>query len=76
VIRAEKVLEGLRKEVEGATELAAKLAMEVPVMQKNVPEMRVEAERLVKLVAKELEVAKREELKWRLAGEGERGKGN
>ena len=76
VLRAEKVLAGLRKEAEGATELAAKLAMEVPVMQKNAPEMRAEAERLVKLVARELEVAKREELKWRLAGEGERGKGN
>ena len=76
VLRAEKVLAGLRKEVEEATELAAKLAMEVPVMQKNAPEMRVEAERLVKLVARELEVAKREELKCRLAGEGERGKGN
>ncbi|MEI8106737.1 MAG: c-type cytochrome domain-containing protein [Verrucomicrobiota bacterium] len=74
VMRAEKVLEGLRREVEGATELAAKLAMEVPVMQKNAPEMRAEAERLVKVVAKEVEAAKREELKWRLAGEGERGK--
>ena len=76
VLRAEKVLAGLRKEVEEATELAAKLAMEVPVMQKNAPEMRAEAERLVKVVAKELEVAKREESKWRLGGEGERGKGN
>ncbi len=66
VIRAEKVLEGLRKEVEGATELVEKLAGEVSLMQRNAQAMKAQAEEVVKTATKEVEAAKRAELKWQI----------